>query len=135
MAEALSHLARLTLMLCLAYGPLIPLMVLLNIRDRRQVTLLGVILHHFRGREFHGRVVIRVTCALFWPRSQATVRLLLCSRDEFWDILTRLSQNFGPRIRVLIDEPGENRYAATFTIEPTGRRRPCRHSWCPVAAG
>ncbi|MBI3028425.1 MAG: hypothetical protein HYY64_02815 [Candidatus Rokubacteria bacterium] len=98
-------------------GPLIWAMTL-NLRDRREARLLGTVLAELDGRDFRGRVAVKVRAGLLWAPSVVKIHLLCASRQEIWEILGRLSERLSRRVRLEVTGPVGQPLAATFTFVP-----------------
>lgn len=101
---------------------LIGWMVLLNLRDRRQSALNATVTEQFSSEEFRGRVAIRIRCLLLSRKSEVTVDLLACSRDELWGVIARLARIpvLSPSVSVHVTDTGDQ-CLATFTVATTSR--------------
>lgn len=124
--EVLRQVGGLLVGIALSYGPVVGLMTLLNLRDRRQSRLHGSVLTQFGSLALRGRVAIQTRCAVLSPRSLVTVDMRACSRDEIWEAVGRLSQSLPPRVRLVVDGTLDPQLPATFTVEAT-RPLPLRH--------
>lgn len=133
--EALGGLGRLVLVVVFPIGTLLGLALLLNLRDRRQARVLGTVLHELNSRDLRGRTAVRVRCGLLSPRTLVSVYVLSCSRDEIWEIMTRLAQRLSPRIRIEVSGPQDRRFLVTFTLQTTGWRLPVRPPQPSLATG
>lgn len=120
--EALMQVAGLALMVGMTYGPLVALLMLLNLRDHRQLRLLGSVMKELPVREFGGRVAIDVRCALLSRGSVVTLDMRTCSREEIWQAVTRLSRSLPLGARVLVDGTLDPRFPAPVTLAIPGRR-------------
>ncbi|MFQ5897297.1 MAG: hypothetical protein ACE5JN_03530 [Candidatus Methylomirabilia bacterium] len=134
--EALMQLGGLVFTVALIPGPLV-WAVLLNLRERRQSTLCWSVMRRFVPRDFHGRVAVQVRYPLLSRRGVVRVDVLLRSRDEVWDVITRLSQIpvLSPNVGLELKGPVDRLYLATFTVETTGRQPLRRVSQPSLATG
>lgn len=119
----------------LTLSPLVGLLLLLNRRDRRQARVLGTVLEQLSSPDLRGRVAARVRSGLLSPKSVVTVDVAGCSREEIWDIMTRLSQRLSPQIRLEVSGPQDRCFLATFTVETLGWRPPLRPPQPSLATG
>lgn len=131
--EALRQVGGLLLGIALTYGPVVGLMALLNLRDRRQSRLYTWAPKELASGHLRGRVAIQVRCALFSPRSVVAVDMRACSRDEIWEAVGRLSRRLPPRVRLVVDGTLDPQCPATFTVETTSPL-PLRHPSRPSVA-
>lgn len=98
--------------IAMTYGPVVLLLGLLNLRDRRESRLLGAVLNQFAARDFRGRLAVQVRCALLSPRGVVTVALRACSRDEVWEAVARVSRSLPPQVRLVVDGIADPRFLA-----------------------
>lgn len=133
--HALMQLGGLVAMIGLTYAPVVVLLALLNLRDRRQSRVLGTVLKELPRREFGGRVAVHARCALLSRRSVLTLDMRACAREEIWPALARLSRSLPASVRLVVDGTLDPQLPGTFTVEATSPlplRQPSRPS---VAAG
>lgn len=116
-------------------GPVVGLMHLLNLRDRRESALQGVVLQKVNSRDLRGLIAFQIRCAFFSRRSLVALDMRACSRDQIWDVITRLSQSLPPRVRLVVDGTGDRHLLATLTVETAARHPRCRPSCPSVATG
>jgi hypothetical protein len=109
------------LVTALTLGPVVALIALLNLRDRREGALLGAAIEPFASRDVRGRVAVRVRCAVFSRRSVVTIDMRACSREEIWNAIARLSESLPPRVRLVVGGTVDRRLPATFTVETSSR--------------
>ena len=133
--EGLMQVGGLLLAIALTYGPVVGLMALLNLRDRRQLRVLGTVLKQFASRDLLSRVAIRIRCALLSPRSVVAIDMRACSRDEIWETVGRLSRTLPPSVRLVVDGRVDPEFPATVTVEATGSPPLCHPSRPSVAPG
>jgi len=89
------------LVLLLTVGPVFGLLLLLNARDRRHAALLGL-MWELTPRNLAGLIAIQVRCTLCSSRSEVTVDMQACSRDEIWEAIGRWSPHLPARARLLV---------------------------------
>lgn len=116
-------------------GPVVLLMGLFNLRDRRESALRTVALQQVNSRDLRGLIAVRIRSALFSRRSLVSLDMRACSRDQIWDVITRLSQRLPPRVRLVVDGRVDQDLPATFVVETAGRHPLCRPSRPSVATG
>lgn len=117
--EGLMVVGRLTVFLALTLGTPLVWLALLNLRDRRQASVLHAVLREISSRELLGRVAVRVRCGVLSRRCVATVSILACSRNEIWEIMARLSGRLSPQVRLEVTGPVDRQFLATFTVKTT----------------
>jgi hypothetical protein len=123
MTSVLTEFGGVVIVLSLTLGPVIVLIVLLNLRDRREGALLGAALEPFASRDARGRVAVQVRCAVFSRRSVVTIDMRACSRKEVWNAIARLSESLPPRVRLVVGGTVDRRLPVTFTVESLSRHR------------
>lgn len=116
-------------------GPVVLLMGLFNLRDRRESALRTVVLQQVNSRDLRGLIAVRIRSALFSRRSLVTLDMRACSRDQIWDVITRLSQRLPPRVRLVVDGRVDQDLPATFMVETAGGQPLCRPARPSVATG
>ncbi len=102
-------------------GPVFGMMLLLNRRDRRHATLLGLVWERI-PRDLASLIAVQVRCAVFSSRSTVAVDMQACSRDEIWEAIARWSAHLPPRARLLVKGAVDRGLTADVTLE--ARRRP-----------
>ena len=101
--EGLMQLGGFLLIVGITYGPVVGLLELLNLRDRRRSRLLGSVMKALAARHLSGRIAVHVHCALLSRRSAVMLDMRACSRDEIWDAIGRMSRNLPSRVRLVVD--------------------------------
>ncbi|MGH7394159.1 MAG: hypothetical protein ACREJF_00955 [Candidatus Methylomirabilales bacterium] len=129
------QVGSLLLVIALTYGPVVGLMALLNLRDRRESAVLGVVLKQLASRDLLGRIAIRIRCALLSPRSVVAIDMRACSRDEIWEAVRRLCQGLPPPARLVVDGRVDPQLPATVTVEATSSPPLCHPRRPSVASG
>ena len=98
-------------------------LVLLNRRDRRQAAIRSTILDQMGSRDLRGRVAVQVCYGLLSHRSVVTVNVLATSRNEVWEILTRLARHISRHVRPEVTAVTERECLATFTLDAAAPKR------------
>jgi hypothetical protein len=133
--QALMQLGGLVLLVGMTYAPVVGLLGLLNLRDRRQSTLLGTVLGQLPWRELRGRLAIHARCALLSRRGLVRLDMRACSRDEIWEAVGRVSRSLPPSVRLVIDGTVDPQFPAAVTVEATGSPPRCHPPRPSVAPG
>lgn len=120
--QALMQLGGLVLMVAMTYAPVVVLLGLLNLRDRRQSRLLGNVMKELPAREFGGRLAVQVRSALLSRRGVVTLDMRACSRDEIWEAVARLCRSLPPAVRLLVDGTVDPQCPAPVTLAIRSRR-------------
>jgi hypothetical protein len=121
--ESLMQLGGFLLVVGITYGPVVGLLELLNLRDRRQSRLLGRVMKELPAGEFGGRLAVQVRSALLSRRSVVTLDMRACSRDEIWQTVARLSRSLPAGIRLVVDGTVDPSCPSPVTLAVPGRRR------------
>ncbi len=132
--NALLQLGEIIVAALLTVGPLLGVMLLLNLRDRRQATLLSM-MWQLTPKDLSDLIAIRVRCAVISRRGAVTVDMLACSREEIWEAITRWSPNLPPHVRLLVNGKVDPGLQASFRIETTCRQPRCCPPRPSVVAG
>ncbi|MGH7318785.1 MAG: hypothetical protein ACRELA_04040 [Candidatus Rokuibacteriota bacterium] len=124
MGPGVGELAPLVVMLVVILGPLLVLIGLLNLRDRRVEWLSSTAWAEFAPR-LRSEVAIRVRCALLSRRSDVIVDTRGCvSEPDIWPVLMRLRRNLPTDARLTVEGGHGNIH---FGWEATSRsQRPMR---------
>lgn len=129
------QLGGLIIGISITLGPVVVLIGVLNLRDRREAALRGVVLPHVNSRDLRGLISIDVRSGLFSRWSLIAIDMRACSRDQIWDLITRLSQSLPPRVRLVVDGTVDPHSPARFTVRTTARHPLCRPSRPAIATG
>jgi hypothetical protein len=88
--------------------------MLLNLRDRREDRLLGMVARElFRMR---GTVACRVHCAAFWPVSTVQLDMWLCTPHDMWDTSLLVLERIPPGVRLVVEGPMNEELVGTLTL-------------------
>jgi hypothetical protein len=131
----LMELTRIVVGCALTFGPVVALLLLLNLRDRRASRLRAAVLSELPLHELRGLIAMQVDCRAFTPRSAVRIDMLACTRDQIWGVVLRLSQTLPPHVRLAVNGAVDRRLRTTFTMETRGRRALQRASEPSVVAG
>lgn len=126
MGGLVMELGQLVLGLSVIVGPVVVLLMLLNLRDRRVLTLRDAVLGQLALPELRGRFAVQIRGAVFSGRRTVTVDMLACTRDEVWDVFARLSATLPPHVRLLVHGAIGSEFTKRFTLKTTIRRPLCR---------
>jgi hypothetical protein len=119
--DILTALLRFAIVVAFAVGTPVIWLILLNRRDRRQLALAHGVLDRVNSRDLRGRVAVQARSGLLWGRSVVTVDVLASSRNEVWEIMTRLSRHLSPRVRLEVTGEIDQDLIATLVVEPMRR--------------
>lgn len=117
----LFKVTQLLLGLTITFGPLLALLVLLNHRDQRQGALRDMVLAALPLRELRGLIAMQISCALWSRRGVVKIDMLACTREQIWDVMTRLSQILPADVQLVVNGSVDSQFTSTFTLETTGR--------------
>lgn len=126
--EGLMLVGRVAMVLALTLGVPLVWLMLLNLRDRRQATLLNAVVDEVSSRELRGRVGVQIRSRVLSRRSVVTVNVFACSRNEIWELMTRLAQRLSPEVQLEVTGPVDRCFLATLTVKTTGRQPLARPS-------
>jgi len=90
MEHAMRDLVALVAVLAVGVGPVAVVIGLLNRRDRRAATLLGIVCDELPAVALRSDVAIAVRCGLLAGRSTVTVDMWACSPEAVWAAMVRL---------------------------------------------
>lgn len=125
--EQLVELGRVILIVGFTLGAPLGVLLLLNLRDRRQARVLRTVLEQLSSRELRGQLAVQVRSGIFSPRTRVAVDVLACSPDDVWEVMKRLSARLSPRVRIEVAGPGDRCFLATFTLQTTSAERHPRY--------
>ncbi len=116
----LRQLGGLIVVALFTMGPVLAIMLLLNLRDRRQAALLERT-WQLTPKDLSDQIAIQVRCGLISRRSVVIVNMHSCSRNEIWEALARWSASLPPQVRLLVNGKVDHGLSASFTLETTCR--------------
>jgi hypothetical protein len=105
----------------MTFGPVVVLLSLLNLRDRRAARLREAVLAELPWVELRGLIAIQIRCAVLSRRSLVKIDMLVCTREQVWDVITRLPYILPPYVRLAVSGAVDRQFTATFTLETKGR--------------
>ncbi len=118
----LTECTRFILGSAIIFAPLIGLLLLLNLRDRRVATLRHVVLAALPLHELRGLIAVRARCAMFSRKSTVTLDMFACTRDQVWDAVTCLYHSLPQHVRLVVNGAVDQQFTTTLTLETGGRR-------------
>jgi len=116
--NVLMQLGGFLVVILFTVGPVLGLLLLLNLRDRRQARLLDIV-WQFTPRDVSDRIAIHVRGAALSPRAVVTVDMHACSRDEIWEASARWAASLPPPVRLLVNGKTDQGLPFRFTVETT----------------
>jgi hypothetical protein len=131
----LTEFTRLGLGFTVTFGPLVGVLLLLNLRDRRVATLRHVVLAALPLHELRGLIAVQARCAMFSRKSVVTLDMFACTRDQIWDAVTRLYHNLPRHVRLVVNSAVDQQFTTTLTLETGGRRPLYRPRQASIATG
>jgi hypothetical protein len=117
----LSEVSRVVIGCAMTFGPVVMLLSLLNLRDRRAARLREVVLGELPLIELRGLITIQIRCAVLSRRSLVKIDMLACTREQVWDVITRLPYLLPPHVRLAVSGAVDKQFTSTFTLETKGR--------------
>ena len=118
----LTEFTRFVLGFAVTFGPLVGVLVLLNLRDRRVAALRHAVMAALPLHELRGLVAVRARCGMFSRKDVVTLDLFACTRDQVWDAVTRLYHSLPPRVRLVVNSAVDQQFATTLRLETDCRR-------------
>jgi hypothetical protein len=101
-------------------GPLIFLLVLLDVRDRRKLTVEGMVSKELNSPDLRGLVFADTKCALLSKRCRVEVDMRDCSIEQIWDVIERLTVNLPSSVRLVVNEVPVRSPKAIFSLDIKG---------------
>jgi hypothetical protein len=126
---------RLTAGLVMLISPVLLMLILLNLRDRRAAQLRQSVLGPLALPELRGRIGVQIQSALFSRKSVVTVDILGATRQEVWEVLTLLAQCLPQGVRLRVRGAVEHELGGRLILETVTSRvssRPPRVSPVPA---
>jgi hypothetical protein len=117
----LSEVSRVIIGCAMTFGPVVVLLSLLNLRDRRAARWREAVLAELPLVELRGLIAIRIRCAVFSRRSLVRIDMLVCTREQVWDAITRLPYILPPYVRLIVSGAVDKQFTSTFTLQTKGR--------------
>ena len=117
----LSEVGRVVIGCAITFGPVVALLSLLNLRDRRAAQLREAVLAELPLVELRGLIAIQIRCAVLSRRSLVRIDMLACTREQVWDAITRLPSILPPYVRLAVSGAVDKQLTSTFTLETKGR--------------
>lgn len=116
------EVVRLTAGLVMIICPVLLMLILLNLRDRRAARLRHVVLGPLALPELRGRIAVQIQCALFSRKGAVTVDVLAATRQEVWDVLTLLAHRLPQDVRLRVRGAVERECAGRLILETVTSR-------------
>ena len=116
-------LAALAIVCLATAGPVVGLMLLLNVRDRRRAKLLDT-MWSLAPRHLRHHMVIQARVSVLPRRSLITVDMRDCERSDIWDAFARWATGLPPGVRLHVYggfEPGVPGWRSYCLWTTTGR--------------
>jgi hypothetical protein len=100
----------------IALGPMVGLLVLLGLSERRETRLLQLVLDQLGARELRGHVAARVRCRWLAPGAVVEVHLVGCPQDLVRTATTRLARSLPAGVRLEVTGLLVEGRAFSFTV-------------------
>lgn len=119
MSQLVIRFGQLVLGFLVIFGPLIFLLLLLEVRDRRQSTLYDVILKDLNSPDLRGLFAVEIQCGIFWRQDTVIVDLWNCPKEQVWDAIINLSAHLPPKVRLVANGVADpcSRSTLTFKVQ------------------
>jgi len=114
--QLLIRLGKLAIGSLITFGPLAVLIMLLNLRDRRESYLSFVVYKQLNSPDLRGLITFKTRCALFSRHSMVKVDMRGCSNEQIWDAIKRLSHSLPLYVRLIVHSTSEGQFESKFTI-------------------
>jgi hypothetical protein len=128
MAALMISLAKLIMGFILVAAPLICLIILLHVRDRRKSIIEGIISKELNSPDLRGLVAANTKYALLSKSCRVEVDMWNCSSEQIWDVIDRLRINLPSNARLFVNGIPARSQKTIFSLEikriiQTGVRR------------
>ncbi len=120
MDALLLNMAKLALGFLCMLGPIVFVMALRRVRDRREAALTLAVLRELNTPELRGLYSINVASRSMGKGSVA-IDLLDGSREQAWDVMEKLSAKLPPHVRVEVNGIRDGRLRSAWTLTATRR--------------
>jgi hypothetical protein len=117
MSQLVIRLGQLVLGFLVIFGPLIFLFLLLEVRDRRQSTLYGVILKELNSPDLRGLFAVEIQCGIFSRQDTVIVDLWNCPKEQVWDAIIKLSAHLPSKVRLVVNGMADPCSQSTLTLK------------------
>lgn len=117
MSQFLFHIGRLLVGFIIVVGPVIVLLLILDTRDHRESALRSIIYEQLRSPDLRGLFTFKIRHGLLLGNSTVVVNLWDCSKEQIWDTTTRLSMNFPPGVRLVVNGAMDREHKVEFVLK------------------
>lgn len=101
-------------------GPLIFLMILLNVRDHQKLIIEGLVSKELNSPDLRGLVVANTKCALLSKRCRVEVDMRDCSIEQIWNAIGGLTVSLPSSVRLVVNGVQIRSPKTMFTLEIRG---------------
>jgi len=120
MEALLLNLGKLALGFLCMLGPIVFLMALRRVRDRREAALALTVLRELNSPDLRGLFSLNVVSRSIGKDSVA-LDLWGCSREQVWEVMETLSAKLPPHAQVEVNGLSEGRLRTAWTLTVTRR--------------
>jgi hypothetical protein len=115
MAELFASLGKLSIGFLCILGPVVLRIAFLRARDRREAALSTRVLQELNSPNFRGLFSVKVKRRPIGADT-VIVDLWICSREQIWDLMERLSARLPAHVRVEVNGITGSRLNSTWTL-------------------
>lgn len=116
MSQLLIHIGHVLVGFMIVLGPVIVLLLILEVRERREAVLRRIILEQLRSPDLRGLFTFRIRHGLVLG-SRAVVNLWDCSKEQIWDTTARLSMSLPPEVRLVVNFTMDREHEVGFALK------------------
>lgn len=118
MEALLLNMAKLALGFGCMLGPIVFVMALRRVRDRREAALALTVLRELNSPDLRGLFSVNVVSRTIGTDS-VVVDLWGCSREQVWDMMEKLSAKLPPHVRVEVNGLRDGRFKSAWRLTAT----------------
>ncbi len=120
MEALLLNLGKLALGFLCMLGPIVFLMALRRVRDRREAALALTVLRELNSPDLRGLFSLNVVSRSI-GKDSVVVDLWGCSREQAWDVMEKLSAKLPRHVRVEVNGIRDGRLRSAWILTATRR--------------
>jgi hypothetical protein len=129
MVQLLASLAKLAVGFLGILGPIVFLMMFLQVRDQRESMLYAIVLVELNLPQLRGLSTVKIKSRPLWADT-VVVNLWNCSRERVWEVIDTLSIKLPSRVRLEVNGITDCRVRSTWKL--TVMRTHPFVSYCPI---
>lgn len=117
MEQLLIRLGELCIGFLSMMGPLVLLMMFLQVRDQRESILYTVVLKELNSPDLRGLFAVKIRCSVFSRQDTVMVDLWNCPKERVWDTVIQLSTHLPPEVRLVVNGMADPRSRSTLILK------------------